>query len=48
MKLQGASTPFFDAACKVVGQAQLQGYGQEDIAATAKIFIPSGDFPGEE
>jgi 3-hydroxyisobutyrate dehydrogenase-like beta-hydroxyacid dehydrogenase len=40
MHSHGASTPIFDAMCGVIRTAQEQGCGQEDIAATLKIYAP--------
>ncbi|MCU4707917.1 NAD(P)-dependent oxidoreductase [Acinetobacter pittii] len=38
MHTGGASTPIFDAVCRVVERAQSMGYGDQDIAATTKSF----------
>lgn len=48
MKSQGASTPIFDAVCEVVRAAQGEGLGQQDIAATTKIFASPTAFSGSE
>lgn len=45
MQSRGATTPIFDAVCEVIHQAQLEGHGQADIAATTKLFAPQEAFP---
>lgn len=39
----GARTPIFDAVCQTVERAQSLGYGDQDIAATIKSFLPEAE-----
>jgi 3-hydroxyisobutyrate dehydrogenase-like beta-hydroxyacid dehydrogenase len=48
MHSQGAWSPIFDAVCEVARKAQQEGHGQEDIAATTKVFTAEDDFSSSE